>query len=262
VQQNNDTMSLAKDSTTRFSNRVKDYVKWRPNYQQEIVKDLKNEYSLSTDKIVADIGSGTGISSELFLKDGYAVIGVEPNEAMRERSKELLSKYSNHTAVDGTAEQTTFGNESVDAIVAGQAFHWFDQGKTRVEFQRILKQDGVVVLLWNERLADTDFAKEYDQFIVDHGKEYVKLDHRNVNAEQIASFFNPGTCGLKTYKNQQVFNFDGLKGRLLSSSYMPTDADENYQPMLLALEQLFEKHNENGMVHIDYDTKVYIGRFK
>ena len=255
-------MSLAKDSTTRFSNRVEDYVKWRPNYPQKIVKDLQNDYSLSIDKIVADIGSGTGISSELFLKGGYAVIGVEPNEAMRERSKELLSNYSKYIAVDGTAEQTTLGNESVDVIVAGQAFHWFDQAKTRAEFQRILKQDGIVILLWNERLTDTDFAKEYDQFIIDHGKEYVKLDHRNVNAEQIASFFNPGTCQLRTYKNQQRFNFDGLKGRLLSSSYMPTDTDKNFETMLLALKQLFEKHNENGMVHIDYDTKVYIGRFK
>jgi ubiquinone/menaquinone biosynthesis C-methylase UbiE len=255
-------MSLAKDSTTRFSNRVEDYVKWRPNYPQKIVKDLQNEYRLSTDKVVADIGSGTGISSELFLKDGYAVIGVEPNEAMRERSKELLNKYSSYTTVDGTAEKTTLVNKSVDAIVAGQAFHWFDQAKTRVEFQRILKQDGIVILLWNERLAGTDFAKEYDQFIIDHGKEYVKLDHRNVNAEQIASFFSPGTCKLKIYKNQQVFNFDGLKGRLLSSSYMPTETDENYETLLSALKQLYEKHNENGRVQIDYDTKVYIGSLK
>ncbi|MFT3747182.1 MAG: class I SAM-dependent methyltransferase [Agriterribacter sp.] len=250
------------DSTTRFSNRVENYIKYRPGYPEEVINWLKEKYSLPASAIIADIGSGTGILSELFLQKGYTVYGVEPNAPMRDASVHLLKDYPEFKAIDGTAEATTLPGKSADAIVAGQAFHWFDRNKTKEEFIRILKPGGIVVLVWNERLTGSPFEKEYDQLIGAHGKDYVKVDHRNINNEQVKAFFYPKTCELKVFSNQQVFDFEGLKGRLLSSSYMPAEGDEGYTAMIDDLQKLFNKFHSNGFITIHYHTKVYSGVFK
>lgn len=250
-------------STERFSNRVEDYVKYRPHYPTEIIDFLENEYHLSSDNkpIIADIGAGTGISSELFLSKGYTVVGIEPNKEMRQKATSLLENYKNCTLQNGTAENTGLGNKSIDIIVAGQAFHWFDRKSAKLEFQRILKTEGLVILIWNERLILSNLEREYESLIVRHGNNYTKVDHRNIGLEQIKQFFEPGSVILKSFENFQKFNFDGLKGRLLSSSYMPSLADKGYTAMVEELKGLFDKYQENGSVQINYDTKVYIGQF-
>lgn len=253
---------MDQQSTTRFSNRVEDYIKYRPSYPASIISFLRSEYQLKSDKLIADIGAGTGISTELFLEAGYQVLAVEPNQAMREKAIELLSHYDQFTAVDGTAEATTLEDECVDAIISGQAFHWFDVPKTKVEFQRILKPSGLVVLIWNERLTLSDFEKDYDQLIIKHARDYVKVDHRNIDVESIGAFYAPQRFELKVFANKQVFDFEGLKGRLLSSSYMPTKTDEGYQEMIDDLEVLFTQYQEDGEITINYDTKVYVGTLK
>lgn len=250
------------NSTTRFSNRAENYVKYRPGYPEEIISWLQTNYVLPVSSTIADIGSGTGISSELFLKKGYSVTGVEPNAAMREMSEQLLEDYSNFEAIDGTAEHTTLADQSIDVIVAGQAFHWFDVDKTKTEFLRILKPEGLVILIWNERLTISAFEEEYDKLIIKHGKDYVKVDHRNINTENIEAFFFPQKCSLQIFSNQQVFDFEGLKGRLLSSSYMPAEVDEGYTAMMDDLQLLFKKYNSNNTIPIHYSTKLYSGVFK
>jgi SAM-dependent methyltransferase len=251
---------MPQDNTKRFSNRVEDYVKYRPHYPAEIIPFLQSAYGLSTDKLIADIGAGTGISTELFLDAGYRVIAVEPNTEMREKAIELLGDKPGFEAQDGTAEDTGLDSGSVDAIVAAQAFHWFDREQVKAEFQRILKPGGLVVLIWNERLTASAFEKEYDELIIRHGKDYRKVDHRNIDTEKIKSFFAPLPCGLKIFPNQQLFDFEGLQGRLLSSSYMPSADDEGYEAMVADLRALFDKYPEGGMIRISYETKVYVGR--
>lgn len=253
---------MATNSTTRFSNRVENYVKYRPGYPEEIVPWLQTHYELPASKVIADIGSGTGISAELFLKNGYAVSGIEPNAPMREMSEQLLKDYPRFKAIDGTAEATALPDQSVDAIVAGQAFHWFDAGKTKAEFLRILKPVGLVILIWNERLTNSSFEKEYDQLIINHSKDYVQVDHRNINTENIQAFFHPQNCHLQIFPNQQVFDFEGLKGRLLSSSYMPIEGEDGYKAVTDDLKALFNKYNKGGLITIHYDTKLYSGIFK
>lgn len=250
------------NSTTRFSNRVNDYVKYRPGYPAQIIDYLQEQYHLTTDKLIADIGAGTGISTALFLSAGYRVIAVEPNDAMREKSEELLGNWPGFKAQNGTAEDTGLATESVDAVIAGQAFHWFDAKKTRPEFERILKPGGIVALIWNERRTGSPFEKDYDQLIIKHGKDYVQVDHRNIDAEHIGAFFNPHPFQLKTFYNEQIFDFDGLKGRLSSSSYMPTKDDDGYEPMITDLQALFDKYQQNGAIIIQYDTNVYVGTVK
>lgn len=192
---------MANDSTSRFSNRVEDYVKYRPNYPQAVIPLLQNKYRIMKDQLIADIGAGTGISSRLFLEAGYDVIGVEPNKEMREKSLVLLELYQNFKAIDGTAESTRLDTHSIDVVVAGQAFHWFDSAKTNREFQRILKKGGQIILLWNERMTKSPFEIAYDELIVRHGKDYVTVDHRNIDEGKIRTFFNGGNFTLEIIAN-------------------------------------------------------------
>jgi ubiquinone/menaquinone biosynthesis C-methylase UbiE len=131
------------DSTKRFSNRVENYVKYRPHYPQEIINFLSEEIGLNSEKTIADIGSGTGISAELFLENGNKVYGIEPNKEMREAAEIYLEKYKYFISVNGTAEDTLLENDSMDIVLAGQAFHWFDVEKAKKEFKRILKGRGL-----------------------------------------------------------------------------------------------------------------------
>ncbi|WP_114936333.1 class I SAM-dependent methyltransferase [Mucilaginibacter endophyticus] len=251
---------MVTNNTTRFSNRVEDYVKYRPGYPVEIVKFLHDTYNLTQDKLIADIGAGTGISTALFLNKGYRVIAVEPNLEMREKAIELLGAYHGFIPKSGTAENTGIEDNTISAIIAGQAFHWFDAKKTRIEFKRILKPDGIVALIWNERKTTSAFEQEYDELIIKHGNDYVKVDHRNIDTEHIEDFFNPEPVHLEIFANKQIFDFEGLKGRLLSSSYMPTRYDAGYQPMINDLQTLFDKFQRDGVIVINYDTKVYSGK--
>ncbi len=252
---------MANNNTTRFSDRVENYVKYRPDYPKEIVSFLQKNYGLYTDKLIADIGSGTGILSQLFLDNDYTVIGIEPNKEMREKSEELLRPYQRFSTTSGTAENTMLQKNSVDAIIAGQAFHWFDRGKCKIEFERVLHPGGLVVLIWNERLSDSDFEKEYDLLIKKHAIDYVTVDHRNIHDTDISAFCEPHSVVLKTFPNKQVFDFDGLKGRLLSSSYMPTEKQNGFEEMIADLHELYQKYQQDDQITISYTTKVYVSVF-
>jgi len=250
------------DSTTRFSNRVEDYVKYRPRYPQAVIPLLQDKYGITPDKLVADIGAGTGISSALFLDAGYTVMAVEPNQEMRSKSQILLADSPRFKAINGTAEATGLAADSVDAIVVGQAFHWFDRIKAKEEFTRILKKEGKVILLWNERLTSTSFEVDYDNLILKHGRDYVQVDHRNIDEVKIQDFFTPGSVSTEMLANWQIFDFNGLKGRLLSSSYMPAYDEPGYEAMLNDLHLLFKQYERENKIRINYQTKLYVGTFR
>ncbi|MFT3827122.1 MAG: class I SAM-dependent methyltransferase [Chitinophagaceae bacterium] len=250
------------DSTKRFSDRAEGYVQFRPGYPASIVDYLQDEYALTTGKVIADIGAGTGISTALFLHAGYEVFAVEPNEPMMNKAIELLAQFPGFHAIPGTAENTLLEAGSIDLVVAGQAFHWFQKEKCKEEFKRILKDDGVVALFWNERRVHTPFEKDYEALIAKYARKNMRVDHRDTDLEKIAEFFAPYPVDLQLFPNEQVFNFDGLKGRLLSSSYMPLAGEEGYDAMITALQQLYEQYRQNDTIIINYDTKLYSGRLK
>src|ERR1044072_7463235 len=243
-------------NTQRFSNRVENYVKYRPHYPAAMVTYLQERFGF-TSGAIADIGAGTGILTKLLLDAGYTVYAVEPNGPMLDKAIALLNEYPGFTAVTGTAENTTLPNNSVDAVMAAQAFHWFNAEKSRAEFTRILKANGLVVLVWNERRVDSAFEKEYEVLINRYGKDYVQVKHRNIEQTDLAAFFAPAPMEVKEFNNQQVFDFEGFKGRLLSSSYMPSPGDPGYDDMITALKALFDKYQQAGTITITYDTNVY-----
>jgi SAM-dependent methyltransferase len=245
----------------RFSNRVENYAKYRPGYPPELLEFFKGHLGLTAESVVADIGSGTGLSSRPFLEYGTIVYGVEPNAGMRATGESLLAAFSNFRSIDGTASETKLDSGSIDLILAAQAFHWFDPAPTRTEFKRILKPNGYVALIWNERQLDsTPFLREYEQLLLKFATDYEKVRHENINEERIGAFFEK-SFEQHTFRNDQIHNFEGLKGRLLSSSYMPDEGDEKFEEMIHELETLFAKHAEDGKITILYDTNVFSSQF-
>ena len=248
-----------KDSVSRFSNRVENYARYRPGYPAGVIDILNSNCELSEASIIADVGSGTGILSELFLQNGNQLFGIEPNAAMRSAAERSLAKYKKFVSIHATAERTSLQTESVDFITAGQAFHWFDRQKTKKEFARILKPGGWVVIIWNERRLDsTSFLRDYENLLLRYGTDYQKVRHENV-ASEIAQFFAPNTLRLKSLENFQYFDFESLKGRLCSASYTPEPGHPDFEPMLSKLEETFDLNKSAGTVTFEYDTRVYYG---
>lgn len=251
----------APDPTRRFSNRVDYYVKYRPGYPAEIIGFLQKEMGLSPASVVADVGSGTGILTELFLKHGNLVYGVEPNREMRQAAERLLRGYPRFRSVTGAAEATTLDAGSVDFVTAGQAFHWFDAGRARVEFWRILRPDGWVVLIWNARRSEsTPFLRDYEALLRTYALDYKQVTYKRASAEVRAEFFGRGGYQAQHFDNYQLLDYDALQGRLLSSSYAPLPGHPNHEPSLAALRRIFDAHQAGGVVKFEYDTVLYYGR--
>ena len=251
---------MKQNTVERFSNRVENYVKYRPSYPSEILDLFRDEMNLQKKSVVADIGSGTGISAKLFLENDNAVFGVEPNEAMRVAAENFLQDFPNFRSIKGTAENTTLSDKSVDFVIAAQAFHWFDETKTRSEFKRVLKDNGFVALIWNERQLDSnEFLRDYEKLLNEFGTDYQKVRHDNITKESLREFFLTN-FRQEIFNNSQSLDFNGLKGRILSSSYMPSVENERYSEMLIKLKSLFTEHAENGRIKVLYDTKVFYGQ--
>ena len=248
----------------RFSGRVANYVKYRPHYPDAVFDFLEAEGVLVRDTAVADIGSGTGISAEPLLKRGYEVYGVEPNTDMRHAAENLLGEYNKFHSIDGTAEKTGLPSKSVQTIVAGQAFHWFDRTACKEEFRRILKDEGNVVLMWNDRrTGSTDFLKVYEDFLQMFAIDYKQVNHKNSQDPAVFdAFFGSGQYKERSFYNYQDVDFAGLKGRVLSSSYMPDETHRDYDFMIYTLKKIFARYQESGKVRLDYDTKIYYGKLK
>lgn len=209
-----------KTSTTRFSDRVDDYVKYRPSYPRELLSILKRKIGFDDSYVIADIGSGTGISAQLFLDNGNKVYAVEPNYEMRAAAESFLSKNKNFISIDGSAENTGLESHSLDIIFCGQSFHWFDRHLAKTEFSRILKKDGHIVLAWNVRLQNDDFQRQYEEML-QQIPGYNEVHHKNITDSDVMDFFSPQTMNKEGVENFQTFNLEGLKGRLQSSSYFP-----------------------------------------
>jgi len=250
-----------KRPTERFGRRVESYVRSRPSYPQAVVELLEDECGLIPGWAVADIGSGTGILSRLFLDNGCRVYGVEPNVEMRRAGEALLATYRLFTSLNGTAENTGLSDTSVDLVAAGQAYHWFEAKAARREFTRILRPHGWVVLIWNDRRKQVSpFLQAYEELLLAYGTDYQKVDHTRIGPKEIQSFFGSAPIGTATFDNHQSFRFEGLKARLLSSSYTPGPDHPRHTDMLRALREIFEAHEVDDHVSIQYDTQVYYGQ--
>ncbi len=250
----------ASNATSRFSDRVENYVRYRPGYPEEVVDVLRSECGLQPKHVIADIASGTGIWTRMLLENGNAVFGVEPNADMRQAGERLLSDFPSFSSVAGTAEATTLPDAGVDVVTAAQAAHWFDRVAARREFVRILKPGGWLVLLWNERLTDSaPFLRDYERLLLTYGTDYGEVRHERTT-DAVNEFFDPVPYEERTFPLRQEFDYEGLEGRLPSSSYAPGPGHRKHEPMLRELRRIFDVHADGGRVSFEYKTRLSFGR--
>jgi SAM-dependent methyltransferase len=254
-------MSARQNSQERFSDRVANYVRYRPGYPHELLDVLRRHTGLRAGMRVADVGSGTGISSRLLLDAECEVFAVEPNAAIREAAENLLGANPRFHSIAAPAEATTLADRSVEMIFSAQAFHWFDRERARAEFSRILKPGGSIALVWNVRQTDSaPFLRDYEALLKTFATDYAQVRHENVDDGAFRSFFTHGRYEKHTLPNAQHFDFDGLRGRLLSSSYAPAEGHPLHAPMLAELRRIFDAHQRDGKVSFLYDTEIVIGK--
>jgi len=247
-------------STARFSDRVDDYVHYRPDYPVALLEWLQRELGVDRSWLLADIGAGTGISSKMFLDAGYRVAAVEPNAPMRAAAEQWLHTYDGFHAVDGTANATGLADASVDLVTVAQAFHWFDEEATRREFARILRPRGLAAIWWNSRrLTGTRFLEGYEALLKTYGTDYTCVAERYADDVRMRAWFGDGYRGSASFEHGQRLDFEALWGRLMSSSYAPQAGHPKHEPMLHALRELFDACAEHGTVSFDYDTRIFAG---
>jgi SAM-dependent methyltransferase len=251
---------MTNDVTQRFSNRVDDYARYRPEYPVAMFDWLCNTFGISANWRVADIGAGTGISTRQWLDRGHRVVAVEPNTAMREAAIRALGDREMFRATAGTAEATMIAAHSVDLISAAQSFHWFDRAAVRHEWRRILRANGLVAVYWNSRLTHgTRFLEEFEALQHEFGTDYAAVAERHPTDAAMQEWFGAGFLGMNHLRNVQVLDFDQLRGRLLSSSWAPLANHPRHAPMISALKSLFERHQARGHIELAYDTRIFVG---
>jgi SAM-dependent methyltransferase len=247
-------------ATERFSDRVSDYVRYRPSYPPALLRWLREQHGVTAKWRVADIGAGTGISSKLFLDAGHTVCAVEPNAAMRAAATQWLGDNPRFQAIDGRADATGLDDASVDLISVAQAFHWFDPATSYGEFARILAPSGLAAIYWNTRRLDsTPFLRGYEALLQTYGTDYTSVAERYADEASMRVWFGAGFRGTASFEYGQRLDFEALRGRLMSSSYAPQADHPQHAPMLAALRELFDATATDGTVGFDYDTRVYVG---
>jgi len=247
------------DPTTRFTDRVEDYVRYRPGYPDALPAALLANSGCAGGSTAADIGSGTGIFSEMLLAAGLLVYAVEPNAAMRRAAEQRLGEHPRFHSLDASAEHTGLEPASLDLVTAAQAFHWFNNDAALNEFRRILKPEGLVALVWNRRNLERSFQQAYHELLLAFAPEYGKINHMNLQAADIERFFAPAKMRQQRFENQQRLDFTSLLGRLKSSSYCPREDSPLFIPLVDELQLLFDRHVQNGQVDFDYHTDLYLG---
>lgn len=249
------------DSVSRFGRRVDNYVKYRPSYPSALIDKLVSRCSLNDSSRIADIGSGTGIFTRLLLDRGFHVYGVEPGADMRAAAESTLAENKRFVSVHNKAESTGLPEHSIDLVTVAQAFHWLDIDSFRTECLRILKPNGWVGLIWNSRRTKGNaFLEGYEKILQGLSGDYKRVNHAEIPRSEIARFFGGESFQLSAYSNSQDFDWEGLLGRSLSSSYVPMLGDEDYEGFESQLKNLFSQHAASGKVRFEYEAELFLGQ--
>ena len=185
---------------------------------------------------------------------------VEPNPEMRAAAEARVGGHPRFRSINGTAEHTTLADASVDLVTAAQSFHWFDPAGARAEFARILRTGRPVALFWNtRRTRGSAFMQDYLDLLIEFGTDYQAVTHEKITPEELESFYG-GPYEALVFEHAQQFDLEGLRGRLLSSSYVPAPDHPAFASMIARLEEVFERHQQDGVVRFPYDTELYLGR--
>lgn len=252
-------MELPADRSNRFRGRVADYERGRPGYPEALFDRVVELAGLRPGMAVADLGSGTGLASEPLLRRGLRVFAVEPNDEMRAAALRNLGGRPGYVSLGGRAEATGLDDGSIDLALAAQAAHWFDPRATRRELRRILRKGGRLALVWNARRATgTPFVEAYEALLLRHGTDYGEVGHRGLSDEKLRAFFG-GSFERDRFENVQRLDRDGLRARLLSSSYVPAAGEEGHDAMMVDLDECVARYAVDGLVDLLYDVDLFFG---
>ena len=249
---------MTADSTQRFSDRVEAYLAGRPRYPAELVTHLETIWALPRTGIVADIGVGTGLSAEPFLAAGHRVIGIEPNAPMRAAGVEYLARFPAYEARDGTAEATGLAPGSVDLVIAGQAFHWFEPGQFRAESRRVLRPGGWGALVWNDRdLTGTPFLAGYEALLLEYGNDYQAIRYKHQGTDAIPVYFGGQAPVAWAFRHRRDMDWAMLAALAGSASYLPAPGQPRHAELMTALRALFDANAAGGRVEMRYTCRVH-----
>lgn len=246
-----------------YSARVEAYVKSRPGYPTELLAPLVTRCSLTPSSVVADIGSGTGLFSRLFLDYGCAVYGVEINAEMRLAAESILAGYRRFTSLAGRAEALPLPDASVDLIAVGQAFHWFEPSAARAEFRRILRPGSggwVVIAGYHPVAQDTPFSRAYQAALARHMPPRTAAGPHPAQAdpeEAVRQFFGGNPVYEQHFSHTQWDDFERVLGGALSASFAPLPGDPHYQPLLDDLRRAFEAHCPQGKAAAEFKFHLF-----
>ncbi|GAB4384659.1 MAG: class I SAM-dependent methyltransferase [Phycisphaerales bacterium] len=239
--------------THRFSQRVDDYVRYRPDYPQAAIDAIFEGMGFASLLTVADVGAGTGILSRQLAARGALVVAVEPNPEMRA----ACTAHERILLQDGTAEATGLKDHSVDLITCGQAFHWFDTEKALAEFRRVIRGLGRLAIMWNTRDVDDPVTTGYTAAIRKASDEHPAESRMDdVRGFEDSAYFTD--LRALTFPHVQWLTLDGLIGRARSASYCPTSGPK-YRTLMDELTALHARHADpKGRVALRYVTKLFL----
>lgn len=248
------------DNTQKFNGLANDYTIGRPAYANTFIEHLYSRYGFSEESVIADIGSGTGKFAKQLLDRGSFVYCIEPNDDMRKIAIEELGQYKSFHAVAGTATETKLDEKSIDYITSAQAFHWFDVAPFKKECRRILRDNGMVLLIWNMR----DMSSEINQVSFEIYSKYCpnfKGFGGGIQKDdiRIKQFFDDKYEYIE-FDNPLFYDQNKFISRSLSGSYSLKNGDEKYSEYLDALSKLFEKYSKDNVLTMANKTVAYIGR--
>ena len=238
---------------SRFSDKAKNYTKYRPIYPDVVIDKILENLNLQNQIFAADIGAGTGISARQLAARGVKVIAIEPNAAMRE----VAEKHQNVEWKEGTAENTNLPDASVDLITCFQAFHWFKPESTLLEFRRILKPQGRLAIVFQDINREDEFTQIYGKLISKAANNRPPTDFSSkIEPVQKSNFFKYIDCYKFPYK--QELDLSSLIGLAKSVSFI--SSEETVQKQLVDdLEDLFQRFcNSEGFVYLVYRNSVHL----
>ena len=178
---------------------------------------------------------------------------------MRHYSEKIFKNIVSCYVINATAECTTLNDSSIDFIASAQAFHWFNTAETLQEFKRILKPKDSILLIWNNRLTNTEFLKIYEEGVQKYATGYNEINHQNITDKDLEKYFDNKIEKYK-FNNFQKFDFSGVIGRLLSCSYTPQEDTDEYAKLYNLIKDAFVKYSINDNISFNYETELYWGK--
>jgi GrpB-like predicted nucleotidyltransferase (UPF0157 family)/ubiquinone/menaquinone biosynthesis C-methylase UbiE len=248
------------DSTQKFTGRAEAYKNARPNYAPALLGWLKEKYALGPGKVVADMGSGTGIFTQALLSTGATVYAVEPNSEMRAVAEDQFRSFPNFISVPRPAEATSLPEHTFDLITAAQAFHWFDSQRFNHEADRLLKPMGEAALIWNMKVESTPFCQVYAETLRQYCPAFKGFGGGiKERLEEVEAFFAspPET---KNFDHPLIDDRTTFLTGVASSSYALKSHEPGYDAFQQALNALFDRFAENSLLTIANQSLLFAGR--